>query len=91
MSSVRLSNCENIQEYSLMIQSYVNDFNLCTDSDSSSTGSGKMPESKYTKYLMKGVPKDHDWRVFNQLMYDRIDTLADNPEEVVMMMTAHGE
>ena len=44
MSAVRLSDCENVQEYTSKIQSYVNDFNLCTDTDSS-TGSGTMPKS----------------------------------------------
>jgi len=90
MSAVRLSDCENVQEYASKIQSYVNDFNLCADTDSSSsTGSGTMPKSEHTYYLMKGVPKDDDWRFFTQLMYDKIDTLADKPEEVIVKMKAH--
>jgi hypothetical protein len=68
MLAVRLSDCENVQEYASKIQSYVNDFNLCADTDSSSTGSGTMPESEHTYYLMKGAPKDNDWRFFTQLM-----------------------
>ena len=47
MSAVRLSDCENVQEYTSKIQSYVNDFNLCADTDSS-TGSGTMPKSEHT-------------------------------------------
>jgi hypothetical protein len=47
MSKVKLSNCENVQEYTLKIQSYMNDFNLCTDTDSS-TGSGTMPTCNHT-------------------------------------------
>ena len=89
MSAVRLSDCENVQAYASKIQSYGNDFNLCADTDSSSTGSGTMPKSEHTYYLMKGVPKDDDWRVFTQLMYNKIDTLADKPEEVVVKMKAH--
>jgi hypothetical protein len=61
MSAVRLSDCENVQEYASRIQSYVNHFNLCADTDSS-TGSGTMPNSEETYYLMKGVPKADDWR-----------------------------
>jgi len=87
MSAVKLSDCENVQEYSSKIQSYVNDFNLCADSDSS-TG-GTMPKSEHTYYLMKGVPKEDDWRFFTQLMYDKIDTLADKPEVIVTEMKAH--
>ena len=89
MSAVGLSHCENVQEYSSKIQSYVNDFNLCADSNSSSTGSSTMLKSEHTYYLMKGIPKDDHWRFFTQLMYDMIDTLADKPEEVVTKMKAH--
>jgi len=88
MSALRLSDCENVQEYASKIPSYVNDFNLCADTDSS-TGSGTMPKSEHTYSLMKGVPKDDDWRFFTQLMYDKIDTLADKPEEVIVKMKAY--
>jgi len=86
MSAVKLSNCENVQEYASKIQGHVNDFNHCADS---STGSGTMPKSEHSYYLMQGIPKDKDWRFFTQLMYDKIDTLADKPEEIVMKMKAH--
>jgi len=89
MSAVRLSDCENVQEYASKIQSYVNDFNLCADTDSSSTGSGTMPNSEHTYYLMKGVPKDDDWRLLTLLKYDKIDTLADKPEQIVTKIKAH--
>jgi len=88
MSAVKLRDCENVQEYASKIQGYVNDFNLCAHSDSS-TGSGTMPKSEHSYYLMKGIPKDDDWRFFTQLMYDKIDTLADKAEEVIMKMKAH--
>jgi hypothetical protein len=45
-----------------------------------------MPKSEHSYYLMHGTPKDEDWRFFTQLMYDKIDTLADNPEEIVTKM-----
>jgi len=86
MSAVKLRDCENVQEYASKIQGYVNDFNLCADSDSST---GTMPKSEHSYYLMQGVPKDDDWRFFTQLMYDKIDTLADKPEEIVTKMKAH--
>jgi hypothetical protein len=37
---------------------------------------------------MQGLPKDDDWRVFTQLMYNKINTLADKPEEIVTKMKA---
>jgi hypothetical protein len=85
MSAMKLSNSENVQEYTSKIQSYVNDFNLCADNDSL-TATGMMPQSERTHYLMKRVPKNDDWRVFTQLRYDKIDTLADTPEVVIAKM-----
>ena len=85
MSAVKLSNGEIVQEYTLMIRSSVNEFNLCANTDSS-TGTGTMPKSNHTYYLMNGVPMDDDWRFFTQLMNDKTDTLADKPEEVIVKM-----
>ena len=86
MSAVRLSDCENAQEYTSKIQSYVNDLNLGADTDSSSTGSGTMPKSEHSYYLMKGVPKGNDWRFFTQLIYSKIYSLANKPEEIATKM-----
>jgi len=88
MSAVKLSDCENVQEYVWKIQRYVNNFNLWADT-TSSPGSGTMPKSEHTNYLMKNVPKNDYWRFFTQLMYDKIDTLADKPEEIVTKLKAH--
>jgi len=84
MSAVRLSDCKNVQEYASKIQGYVNDVNLCAESST-----GMMPKSEHSYYLMQGIPKDDDWRCFTQLMYDKIDTLADKPEEIVTKMRTH--
>jgi len=83
MSAVKSSNCENVQEYASKIQCYVNDFNLCAESST-----GTMPKSEHSYYLMQGIPKNDDWRFFTQLMYDKIDTLADKQEEIVSKMKA---
>jgi hypothetical protein len=56
----------------------VNDFNLCAESLT-----GTMPKREHSYYQMKGVLKDEDWRFFTQLMYDKIDTLANKLEEVL--------
>jgi len=88
MSAVRLGDCENVQNYASKIQGYMNNFNLCANSGSSTGWGGTMPMSNHTYILMKGVPKDDDWRFFTKLMYDKINTLADTPEEVVTKMKA---
>jgi len=67
-----------------MNRSYVNDIKLCADTDRSTTGGGTMPKSEHTYYLKTAVPNDDDWRVFTQLMYNRIDTLASSPVEVIV-------
>jgi len=89
MPAVRLGDCENVPNYASKIQGYVNNFNLCADSDSSTGGGGMMPKSEQTYYLMKGVLKDDDWRFFTQLMYDKINTLPNKPEKIVIKMKAH--
>jgi hypothetical protein len=81
---VKLRDCENVQEYASKIQGYVNDFNLCAESSITT-----MPKSEHSYYLMQGIPKDDDWRGFTQLMYDKIDTMADKPEEIVTKMKGH--
>jgi hypothetical protein len=43
MSVVKLSNCDNVQEYSSKIQGYVNDTNLCAQ-----TSTGTMPKSQHS-------------------------------------------
>jgi hypothetical protein len=48
-----------------------------------------MPQSEQTDYLMQCVPKDDDWWFFTQLMYDKINSLPDKPEEVIIKMKAH--
>ena len=64
----------------------MNDFNLCADTP---TGSGTMTKAEHRYYLMLGIPKDDDWRFFAQLIYDKIDPLADKPEEVFVKINAH--
>jgi hypothetical protein len=84
MSAVKLRDCKNVQEYASKIQGYVNDFNLCAESST-----GTMPKSEHSYDLMQGILKDDDWRFFTQLMYHKIDTLADKPEEIETKMRAH--
>jgi hypothetical protein len=47
-----------------------------------------MVRSEHTYYLMKGIPTDDDWRFFTQLMYEKINKLADKLEEEILKMKA---
>ena len=84
ISAVKLRHCQNVQEYASKIQGYVNNFNLCAESST-----GTMPNSEHSYDLMQGILKENDWRFFTKLMYDKIDTLADKPQEIVTTMRAH--
>jgi hypothetical protein len=84
MSAAKLKDCENGQKSASKIQGYVNNFNLCAES---STGS--IAKSGHSYYLMQGILKDNNWRLLTQLTYNKIDTLADNPEEIVTKIRGH--
>jgi len=60
MSAVGLGDCENVQESALEIQWYLNNFNLCANSDSSTGDGDMMPRGEHAYYLIKGIPKDDD-------------------------------
>jgi len=81
MSAKKLGDCENVQEYASKIQGGENDFNLCAENST-----GMMPKSKSRYYLMQVISKDDGWRVFTKLINDKINTMANKPEEIVMMM-----
>jgi hypothetical protein len=88
MAVVELRHCENVEEYASKIQGYVNDFNLFADSWADS---GTMPKSEHSYYLMQGIPKDNYWRFFTKLIYHKIDTQSEKPEEIVTKKRAHEE
>jgi len=84
MSAVKLRDCEDLQEYASKPLGYVNNFDLCAESST-----GTMPKSEHSYYLLQAIRKDVDWRFFAQLMYDRIDTLANEPKKIVTTIKAH--
>lgn len=89
MSASRVGDRKHVLKYLSKIESYVNDFNDCADTDGSYTCTYTMPNSKHIQYLMIGVLKDDHWRVFIEMMYDMIHTLANMPKEVATKMNAH--
>jgi len=84
MAAVKLRDCEDLQEYASKPLGYVNNFNLCAESST-----GTMPKSEHSYYLLQAICKDVDWRFFAQLMYDKIDTLANEPKMIVTTIKAH--
>jgi hypothetical protein len=84
MSAANLRYCETVQEYASMIQGYENNFNPSVEYSTS-----MMPNSEESCYVMHGIPNNHDLRYFTQLIYDKIDTMVDKPQEIVTKMKAH--
>jgi hypothetical protein len=65
MSAVKLSNCENVQEYASKIQGHVNDFNLCADG---SNGTRSIPTEKSGRFVTLLAGKRA--RPWGMVMYD---------------------
>lgn len=84
MSAGKLRKCDNVQEFAWKIEGYVNNSNLCAENSTCT-----LPKSKHSYYLIPGIPKDDDWRVFTKLMYDKINTMANSQEETVPKLRAH--
>lgn len=89
MSAVRLSDVENVQDHASEMQGYLDNFNLGANSDSLTGGGGTMVKREHTNYLMKGIRKDDDWRFFNQMMYNMINSLTNNHQEVNKQIDTH--
>ena len=49
----------------------------------------QLLKSDYPNYLMTGVPIGDDWRCFTQLIYDKSDTLAGSPVQLIVKLTAY--
>jgi len=74
MLAVNWSDCENVQEHSSKIKSYMNNVNVCTDVHSSGTGSSTMPRSEYTYYQLQCIAERDHWRFHTQLICGKIHT-----------------
>jgi len=61
----------------------------------STTGFGSstctMWKIEHSYYVMQDVPKVDDWMGFTQMKNDKINTLANKPEDIVTKMNAHEE
>ncbi|KAF8535380.1 hypothetical protein BDD12DRAFT_893075 [Trichophaea hybrida] len=69
-------------------QRYVNDYNLCADSDSS-TGSGMMPKSEHTYYLEKGIDTlaENPEKVITKMKAHEAGLQKEDDSEVAVMFS----
>jgi len=89
--SIKLQDCEDVDNYASQIDWKVKDYNLCagpsttdTDADTDTAKTiAKMSEPEHIFYLLRGIPRNHEWKVFLELMMDKNAMLTATPDEIV--------
>jgi len=87
--SIKLQDCGDVDNYASWIDRKVKDYNLCagpsptdTDADTAKT-IGKMSQQEHIFYLLCGIPRNDEWKVFLELMMDKNATMTATPGEIV--------
>jgi hypothetical protein len=87
--SIKLQDCGDVDNYASRIDRKVKDYNHCagpsttdTDADTAMT-IGKMSEQEHIFYLLRGIPRNVEWKVFLELMMDKNATMTTTPDEIV--------
>jgi hypothetical protein len=93
--SNKLQDCGDMDNYPSRINWKGKDYNLCagrtppstTDTDAADTDSAKtiaeISEQVHIFYLLRGIPKNDEWKVFLELMMDKNATMTATPDEIV--------
>jgi len=89
--SIKLQDCGDVDNYASRIDRKVKDYNLCarptttdTDADTDSAKTiAKMSEQEHIFYLLRGIPRNDEWKVFLELMMDKNATMTTTPDEIV--------
>ena len=60
---------------------------MTTDTDATNTDSAKtitkLSEQEHIFYLLRGIPRNDEWKVFLELMMDKNATMTATPDEIV--------
>jgi hypothetical protein len=54
-----------------------------TDTDANAMTIARMSEQQHIFYLLPGVPRNEEWKVFLELMMDKNATMTATPDEIV--------
>jgi hypothetical protein len=89
--STMLQDSGDVNNYALWIDRKLKDYNLCvepmttdTDADRDSAMTiTKMREQEQIFYLLCGIPRNDEWKVFLELMMDKNTTMTAMPHEIV--------
>jgi len=86
---IKLQDCGDVDNYTSRINRKVKDYNLCagpsttdTDADTAKT-IAKMSEQEHIFYLLRGIPRNDEWKVFLELMMDKNATMTATPNEII--------
>jgi len=86
LSSIKLQDCGDVDNYASLIDRNIKDYNLCpgptatstasndaadTDTDPNAKTIAKMSEQEHILYLLCGIPCNDEWKVFLELMMDK--------------------
>jgi len=95
--SIKLQDCGDVDNYASQIDRKFKNYNLCigpiapstsdtdaadTDTDSAKT-IAKMTEQEHIFYLLHGIPRNDEWKVFLELMMDKNAMMTATPDEIV--------
>jgi len=95
---IKLQDCWDVDNYALRINRKIKDYNLCdeptatstagtdatnTDTDANAKTIAKVSEQEDIFYLLCGIPRNDQWKVFLQLMVDKNTTMTATPDEIV--------
>jgi len=96
--SIKQQNCGDVDNYTSRIDRKIPDNNLCAGPTATSTASNdaadtdtdanaktilKMSEQEHIFYLLRGIPRNDEWKVFLELMMDKNVTMTAMPEEII--------
>ena len=91
----RLEDCEGVDSYISKIDEKVSVYNLCADSTGTTETGGhdldtipEMSKQEHVFYLLRGVPRNDEWKVFLEIPHNKSD-LHVKPEEVATKLVAH--
>jgi len=92
--SIKLQDCGDVDNYASRIDQKVKDYTLCagptapsttdTDADTDTAKTiARMNEQEHIFYLLRGIPRNDEWKVFLELMMDKNATMTATPDEII--------
>jgi len=87
--SIKLQVCGDVANYASRIDRKVKHYNLCTGPSTTDTDTdtaktiAKMSKQEHIFYLLRGIPRNDEWKVFLELMMDKDTTMTARPNEIV--------